>query len=148
TGTYIGHIDCWGKFLADDKVLIARSEDKKTDKHFDSISESFAKEGFTVYRVLCQNIYVPSAVPPATTAAYTNSLILNDHVYVPLAGKGYERYDADALAVYSDALPDHTVVGILGKPEFPWLGTDAMHCRTRGIPRAVVDNWLKSQLAD
>jgi hypothetical protein len=148
TGTYIGHIDCWGKFLADDKVLIARSEDKKIDTHFDSISESFAKEGFGVYRVLCQNVYVPSAVPPATTAAYTNSLILNDHVYVPLAGKGYERYDSDALAVYSDAMPDHTVVGILGKPEFPWLGTDAMHCRTRGIPRAVVDNWLKSLLAD
>ena len=26
----------------------------------------------------------------------------------------------------------------------PWLGTDAMHCRTRGVPRAVVDTWLTS----
>ena len=147
TGTYIGHIDCWGKFLSDDKVLIAHSQDKKIDEHFDTISESFSAEGFTVYRVMCQHVYVPSAVPPQTTAAYTNSLILNDHVYVPIAGKGHERYDADALAVYADAMPEHTVVGIVGKPEFPWLGTDAMHCRTRGVPRDVVDNWLKSLLA-
>ena len=84
--------------------------------------------------------------PPATTAAYTNSLILNDHVYVPLAGKGHEQHDVEALQVYGNALPDHTIVGIAGKPEFPWLGTDAMHCRTRAIPRAVIDNWLKSLL--
>jgi Porphyromonas-type peptidyl-arginine deiminase len=146
TGTYIGHIDCWGKFLVDDKVLIARSEDKTTDNHFDTISDSFAAEGFTVYRVMCQNLYVPSTTPPATTAAYTNSLILNDHVYVPLCGKGHEHNDTKALAVYADALPDHTITGIIGKTEFPWLGTDAMHCRTRGIPRQVVDNWLAAQL--
>ena len=41
-------------------------------------------------------------------------------------------------------MPDHTIVGIESKPEFPWLGTDAMHCRTRGVPRDVVNNWLKS----
>ena len=64
TGTYIGHIDCWGKFLSDDKVLIAHSQDKKIDEHFDTISESFSAEGFTVYRVMCQHVYVPSAVPP------------------------------------------------------------------------------------
>lgn len=145
TGTYIGHIDCWGKFLADDKVLIARSEDEKTEQAFDAISSSFEAEGFTVSRVMCQNMYIPGV--GATTAAYTNSLILNDHVYVPLSGKGYERYDQDALAVYADALPDHTVVGIIGKPEFPWLGTDAMHCRTRGIPREVIDHWLASMPA-
>lgn len=145
TGTYIGHIDCWGKFLADDKVLIAHSEHKAIDKHFDAISDSFVAEGFTVYRVMCQDIYVSSATPPATTAAYTNSLILNDHVYVPIAGKGHEERDTQALAVYKEALPDHTIVGIVGKPEFPWLGTDAMHCRTRGIPREVVDNWLAAQ---
>lgn len=146
TGTYIGHIDCWGKFLADDKVLIARSEDEPTDKHFDAISASFMAEGFKVHRVMCQNVYIPSVSPPATTAAYTNSLILNDHVYVPLAGKSHERHDEEALRAYRDALPDHKIVGIAGKPEFPWLGTDALHCRTQGIPRAVVNNWLKSLL--
>ncbi|MFT6984879.1 MAG: agmatine/peptidylarginine deiminase [Psychromonas sp.] len=145
TGTYIGHIDCWGKFLADDIVLIARSEDPKTDKAFDGIADYFTQQGFTVSRVMCQNMYISIADQPATTAAYTNSLILNDHVYVPLSGKGYEEFDNLALSAYRKALPDHTVVGIPSKPETPWLGTDAMHCRTRAVPREVVNNWLKSQ---
>ena len=141
TGTYIGHIDCWGKFLAEDKVLIASSQDKKTNLAFDAIATSFAKEGFKVFRVMCQDSYVPNADTPATSAAYTNSLILNKHVYVPLSGKGYEQYDNAALTIYREALPGYTIVGIEGKPEFPWLGTDAMHCRTRAIPRTVIENW-------
>lgn len=144
TGTYIGHIDCWGKFLAEDKVLIARSQDPKIDAAFDAIAASFTEQGFRVYRVMCQDVYVPSADTPATTAAYTNSLLLNDHVYVPIAGKGHEAYDEQALQAYREALPQHTVIGIPGKAEFPWLGTDAMHCRTRAIPREVIDNWLAS----
>ncbi len=145
TGTYIGHIDCWGKFIAPKKVLIAQSQDKKTNEAFDGISDFFKKEGFEVFRVMCQNMYVPIADTPSTTAAYTNSLILNDYVYVPIAGGEYKKFDDDAIETYRKAMPDYKVVGILGKPEFPWLGTDAMHCRTRGVPREVVDNWLKSQ---
>lgn len=145
TGTYIGHIDCWGKFLAPKKVLIARSQDAATNEAFDGIASFFELRGFEVFRVMCQNIYVPIADSPATTAAYTNSLILNDHVYVPIAGGEYSQFDNEALEVYRAALPEHRVIGIPGKPEFPWLGTDAMHCRTRGVPREVVNNWLKSQ---
>jgi agmatine deiminase len=145
TGTYIGHIDCWGKFLSHDKVLIARSEDPDINKAFDDIAKSFKDDGFKVYRVMCQNRYVPVADNPATTAAYTNSLILNNRVYVPLSGKGYENYDEAAIRAYEEALPGYEVYGIIGKPDYPWLGTDAMHCRTRAIPREVVNNWLKSQ---
>jgi agmatine/peptidylarginine deiminase len=146
TNTYIGHIDCWGKFLAPNKVLIAQSQDKKTNEALDGISDFFKKEGFEIFRVMCQDIYVPTAYTPSTTAAYTNSLILNDQVYVPLAGGKYKKFDDEALNVYRKALPGYEVVGIPGKPEFPWLGTDAIHCRTIGVPREVVDNWLKSQL--
>ena len=145
TGTYIGHIDCWGKFLADDKILIAQAQDAETNKAFDAIADSFAQQGFQVFRVMVQNIYIPNYDGGNTTAAYSNSLILNDHVYVPIAGTGYEDFDAKALAVYAQALPDHKIVGIPSKPGFPWLGTDAMHCRTRGVPRAVVETWLAAQ---
>jgi len=147
SGTYIGHIDCWGKFLARDKVLIAKSEDQKVNEAYDAIDKYFTSEKFKVYRVMCQNMYIPAADPStaATTAAYTNSLILNNHVYVPIAGGQYKKQDKTALEVYRKALPGYTVVGILGKPEYPWLGTDAMHCRTRAVPRQVVNNWLESQ---
>ena len=83
TGTYIGHIDCWGKFLAPNKVLIAESQNTKINEGFDLLAKSFVDEGIEVHRVMCQETYVPIADNPATTAAYTNSLILNDHVYVP-----------------------------------------------------------------
>ena len=147
TGTYIGHIDCWGKFLAPRKILIAKSQDAKTNAAFDQIAASFVEEGFEVFRVMCQDMYIPSPVSSQgpTTAAYTNSLILNKHVYVPIATGQYKEYDEEALNVYKKALPGYTIVGIPPKAEFPWLGTDAMHCRTRGIPRQVVNDWLKSQ---
>lgn len=146
SGTYIGHIDCWGKFLADNKVLIARSDVEAIDRHFDTIAAYLQERNFQVYRVMCQHLYIPHQDEPLTTAAYTNSLVLNNYVYVPIAGGQYTKNDDDALAIYQEALPTHTVIGIPGKPEFPWLGTDAMHCRTRGVPREVVDHWLASQL--
>jgi agmatine/peptidylarginine deiminase len=145
TGTYIGHVDCWGKFLADDKILIAQSQDEATNAAFDRIAQSFVEDGFRVYRTMVQDMYIAGPANGATTAAYTNSLILNGCVYVPLAGPGHEQFDQQALAAYREALPGYQVIGIPGNPAFPWLGTDAMHCRTRAVPREVVDNWLKAQ---
>ncbi|MBK8460617.1 MAG: agmatine deiminase family protein [Micropruina sp.] len=146
TGTYIGHVDCWGKFLGDRKVLIADSQDPAISKAFAAISDTFTAEGFAVTRVMCPDVYLPQASPPAaTTAAYTNSLILNDHVYVPVAGGIHEAADQAALEAYRSALPGYTVVGIPPKPDTPWLGTDALHCRTHEVPRQVVDDWLRSQ---
>jgi agmatine deiminase len=145
TGTYIGHIDCWGKFLADDKVMIARSMNPTVDAAFDRIAEAFQADGFAVSRVLLPDLYVPGGFQPATTAAYTNSLILNGHVYVPLAGGGRAGHDAAALAAYRNAMPGYEVIGILPKPEHPWLGTDALHCRTNVVPRAVIDAWQRAR---
>lgn len=146
SGTYIGHIDCWSKFLAKDKVLLASSEDEAINAKFDQLQVFYEQNGFTVYRMTCQDVYVTQADDPATTAAYTNSLILNHCVYVPIAGGIYANHDEEALNVYRSALPDYEVHGILARPETPWLGTDALHCRTHGIPRDVVNNWLKSQM--
>lgn len=144
TGTYIGHIDCWGKFLAENKVLVARSEDPAINEKLDAIATQFEHWEYQVSRVMCQNMYIANSDEPATTAAYTNSLILNKCVYVPLSGEGYEEFDKEALRTYERALPSYNVIGIKSKTEFPWLGTDAMHCRTRAVPREVVNNWLAS----
>lgn len=148
TGTYIGHIDCWGKFLAPGKILIADSEDPDISAKFAEICAFFQKNGFDVTRVMCQDVYIPQVTPDqaATTAAYTNSLILNDHVYVPLAGHPHEENDQAALDAYRKALPDHGIVGIPSKPDTPWLGTDALHCRTHGVPRDVIDAWSRAQV--
>ncbi|MCF7919440.1 MAG: agmatine deiminase family protein [Candidatus Cloacimonetes bacterium] len=123
--TYIDHIDCWGKFLGVDKVLIR--EVPTTHAQYDEIEEVadyFAEQttswgnNFQVFRV-----YTPNDQP------YTNSLILNDHVYVPIMGS---QWDDEALAAYEAAMPGYTVTGIMSAPPV-WESTDALHCRAKGI---------------
>ena len=119
--TYIDHIDCWGKFLDFDKILIRSvaeshpqyDEIEATAQYF---SEQVSPYGnlFQVYRV-----YTPQNQP------YTNSLILNKKVLVPITGSSW---DDDALASYEEAMPGYEVLGFTGS----WASTDALHCRTKG----------------
>ncbi|CAH2904750.1 MAG: hypothetical protein PPHEMADM_5618 [uncultured Paraburkholderia sp.] len=63
----------------------------------------------------------------------------------PLEGLGIFRPNDDYGAVkLSDFLNAPIRKWNTGKPGFSWLGTDAMHCRTRAIPRKVIDNWQAS----
>ncbi len=120
--TYIDHIDCWGKYLAPDKVLIRSVP--QSHPQYDEIEETAAyfqnKNSIygTPYRVYRVN--TPQNQP------YTNSYILNDKVFVPIMGSSY---DEAALQAYRDALPGYKVFGFLGKSDTPWESTDALHCR-------------------
>ena len=40
------------------------------------------------------------------------------------------EYDDDAIAVYQAAMPGYEILGFTGS----WESTDALHCRTKGIP--------------
>ncbi len=125
-GEYIKHIDCWGKFLGPDKVLIGRvdpSDPRYND--YEMVASYFANQtsswgdNYKVYRV-----YTPGDSPGTP---YTNSLILNNKVYVPITGS---QWDNDALQAYQDAMPGYQIKGILYSG---WLNTDALHCRTKGV---------------
>ena len=120
---YIDHIDCWGKYLSSTKVLIRRvptshSQYSMIEEVASYFSSTLTNEGipWEVYRV-----YTPSDQP------YTNSLILNNKVFVPIMSSAW---DDDAIAVYEEALPDHEILGFTGS----WQSTDALHCRVKGIP--------------
>ncbi len=120
--TYIDHIDCWGKFLDVDKVLIRSvpqthpqyDEIEATAAYYAAQSSSYG----TPYQVF--RVYTPDDQP------YTNSLILNRKVFVPVTGS---QWDDDALQVYQDAMPGYEVIGFTGS----WESTDALHCRAKGI---------------
>ena len=58
---------------------------------------------------------------------YTNSLIINEKVLVPIMGG---NWDDEAIEVYEDAMPGYEVLGFTGS----WESTDALHCRIKGIP--------------
>lgn len=120
--TYIDHIDCWGKFLDVNKVLIR--EVPESHAQYDEIEATAAYyaaqttawgDNYEVFRV-----WTPGNEP------YTNSLILNDRVFVPVTGS---QWDDEALAAYQEAMPGYDIVGLTGS----WASTDALHCRTKGI---------------
>ena len=121
--TYIDHIDCWGKFLSPQKVLIrsVQSSHPQYDEieevvdYFENIVNAYG-EPWEIFRV-----YTPSNQP------YTNSIILNNKVLVPIMNSSW---DDEALAIYEEALPGYEVLGFTGS----WESTDALHCRAKGIP--------------
>jgi len=120
--TYIDHIDCWGKFLDVDKVLIR--EVPESHPQYDEIEATAAYYAeqpsgwgvpFEVYRV-----WTPNDEP------YTNSLILNNRVFLPIVGG---QWDDEAVAAYEAAMPGYEVLTFTGS----WESTDALHCRTKGM---------------
>ena len=82
-----------------------------------------------VRRVLCPSVRGAPWERDAV-AAYTNSLIVNDAILVPLYGIDS---DVAALQTYRRLAPKHTVIGILHNPLTPWWGEDAVHCRSIGL---------------
>jgi len=123
---YIKHIDCWGKFLSPGKVLIGqvsesdyRYDDFEAAANFFKTTTSSWGKPYEVFRV-----FTPGT-PPNTP--YTNSLIANKKVFVPLTGS---IWDDEAIDSYEEAMPGYEIVGI---NYTGWLNTDALHCRAKGI---------------
>ena len=121
--TYIDHIDCWGKYLSPTKVLIREvpashaqyGEIEATATYFGNSTNEWG-EPWDVYRV-----WTPNDQP------YTNSLILNEKVLVPVTGSSW---DDEALTAYEEAMPGFDILPFTGS----WESTDALHCRIKGIP--------------
>ncbi len=129
-GDYIAHVDCWGKYLAPDKILIARLPQSNPQySKYEEVANYFATTNccwgypYKVYRV--------DEPGGNTLAPYTNSLILNKKVFVPLGSNN--TYNENALAAYRDAMPGYEVIGVEEDYYHGWENTDALHCRTRGV---------------
>lgn len=124
--TYIDHIDCWGKFLDVDKVLIRQVP--ASHPQYDEIEATAAY--YAAQTSSYGNLYQVFRVNTPNNQPYTNSLILNKKVFVPIMNS---TYDAAALEVYQEAMPGYEIIGVLGNPATPWESTDALHCRAIGI---------------
>ena len=120
--TYLKHIDTWGKFLDVDRILIAEvppSHPRYADH--EAVAAYFASQPSaygTPYQVF--RVYTPNGEP------YTNALIVNERVYVPIVNAAG---DQAALDVYRAAMPGYEVLGFTGS----WLSTDALHCRVKEV---------------
>ncbi len=123
--TYIDHVDCWGKYLDVDKILIREVPPSHAQyDEIEAVAAYFASETSSY-----GNNYQVFRVNTPNDQPYTNSLILNNYVYMPITGS---QYDDAAIASYEAAMPGYTVVGVTAGPA-AWESTDALHCRAKGI---------------
>ncbi len=115
----IQHIDCWAKLLDPGKILIKRLHplDQLLEANAEYIASLMSSYGrpYEVIRIDCD-----------ASTAYTNSLILNNKVLVPILNHPLDR---QALQTYQEAMPGYEVIGFTGCGS----GYNALHCRTMGI---------------
>ncbi len=147
----IQHIDCFMKMLDEERLLVAQPP---VDHPAYPIYERIVKEELMPlknaygrpYQILRLDTKPYDGV---NLAAYTNSLILNKTVYVPLFSI---PQDSIALRQWAEAMPGYTIKGFAFpiKPEkyyrasflenntkanrtIGWNSGDALHCRTRAV---------------
>ena len=139
----IQHIDCYAKLLDEETVLVKEVPAWHPEHACcEAVAAAFAasltcyERPYRVVRIWCPP-YAGDAV-----AAYTNSLILNRKVLVPLFNLAS---DAVALQTYRDAMPGYDVLGFAWGA---WYSYDALHCRTMGIFDPSMLRMLHARLAD
>ncbi|PKP48636.1 MAG: hypothetical protein CVT94_07635 [Bacteroidetes bacterium HGW-Bacteroidetes-11] len=123
----IQHIDCYAKFLDEERILVKdlpanHPEYACVRQMTDFMASQISCYGrpYEIHRIFCP------VITGHEVAAYTNSLIINKKVLVPLFGI---PQDEQALQTYRDLMPGYEVIGFTGS----WYYYDALHCRTMGI---------------
>jgi hypothetical protein len=132
SGLGIHQIDCLLKLLDAERILVKRTPKDHPDfEHVETAVRHLARlksvhgRPYTLLRIDTPRYHKDYL------ANYTNSLILNGKVYVPLFGI---PADTQALKTWRAAMPEHEVFGFpFDHREDGWSYTDALHCRTRAI---------------
>jgi agmatine/peptidylarginine deiminase len=132
SGLGIQHVDCLLKLLDEERILVKRVPKDHPDfgpveaaaRHLAKLTSVYGRP-YTLLRIDTPRYHKDYL------ANYTNSLILNRKVYVPLFGI---PADKQALKTWRAAMPGYEVFGFeFDHREDGWSYTDALHCRTRAI---------------
>jgi len=124
--SYIDHIDCWAKIISPTKIMVLRVPPSHGDYANLEAAAAYLATQPNHYGTNWEVVRVYSS----GTEGYTNSIILNDHVYVPIWNTSN---DAAALQTYRNALPGYKIVGNYYGGSSGYSNTDAIHCRTMGV---------------
>lgn len=130
----IQHIDCLFIFLNPEHLLVMKVPPSYPT--YDIIENIVAQ-----LRTMTNSFGRPYKISRIQTnywdgglvASYTNALILNKHIYVPLYGIAE---DAAAISTYEELMPGYDVHGfVYPQDNYPngWTEGDALHCRTKQI---------------
>jgi agmatine/peptidylarginine deiminase len=129
----IQHIDCFLKLLDEERILVARPPEGHS--HYER-SETIVRELSSLTNAYGRRYEIIRIDTPPYwwdfMPAYTNALILNRKVLVPLYGI---PADQDALETWRKAMPGYRVIGFEHRGNWleRWAWFDAVHCRTRAI---------------
>ncbi len=128
----IQHIDCLLKPLDAETLLVKRVPEGHPDhRSIEAIVALLSKlktpygRPYRIVRIDAAPYYMGHHV-----ANYTNSLILNRKIFVPLFGVAS---DEKALATFREAMPGYEVIGYEHEGPFGWAWYDALHCRVRAV---------------
>ena len=132
----IQHIDCLAKLVGPETIIIKQVPESSPEyecmEDFADlfyVLNTFYDRPFNIHRIFCPEINGGSW-ETNPVAAYTNSLILNNKVFVPQYGI---PEDSEAIQTYRDAMPGYEVLGFDDTFGNPWYAEDALHCRTMGV---------------
>jgi len=144
----IQHIDCFMKLLDEERILIA---EPPLNHELYSIYENIIQHELMPLRTPYGRPYEILRIKTAPyrgdrLAAYTNSIIVNRVIYVPLFKI---KEDSSALEKWRNVMPGYKVKGfefdLKSEPNvssemkehystgYGWADGDALHCRTRAI---------------
>lgn len=144
----IQHIDCFMKLLDEERILVAEPPtDHELYPVYENIVENELKKLKTVYGRPYEILRLKTGrYDGEKLAAYSNSIIVNKTIYVPLF---QIKADSVALQTWRKAMPGYTVKGFTFalKDEpfltadlkeqyssgYGWKNGDALHCRTRAV---------------
>jgi len=128
----IQHIDCLLKPLDAETLLVKRVPEGHPDHRPIEAIVALLSELKTPYGRPYRIIRIDAApyYMGHHVANYTNSLILNRKIFVPLFGVAS---DEKALATFRKAMPGYEVIGYEHEGSFGWAWFDALHCRVRAV---------------
>jgi agmatine deiminase len=143
----IQHIDCLMKLLDENRILVAEPPgDHEMYPVYQNIVENELKKLKNSYGQPYQILRIKiGRYDQELLAAYTNSIIINKIIYVPLF---QIKEDIEALETWRKAMPGYTVKGftfaLKDEPivsdklkkhynNYGWNYGDALHCRTRAV---------------
>lgn len=134
------HIDTLARFAPQNQILYVKCSDDQ-DEHFPALKAmeaelaAFTNSSGEAYQLVPLPWPSPKfdAQGDRLPATYANFLIINQSVLVPTY---QDDKDAEALAVFQSAFPNHKVVGIDCIKVIEQYGS--LHCLTMQIPKGVL----------
>lgn len=123
------HIDMWMLAVADDRVIIGQYAAAQGGGVPRQVTEATAADladrGYTVLRT-------PGWNAGGAHYTYTNAVIVNQIALICRFGGSYAAQDAQALAVFQQAMPDHDIVQVNCAGIISLSG--AIHCIVMHVP--------------